>query len=251
MNELVPFRFQDVSLREACWMNGKPYFTRRAIGEWLEYADPQKAIDKIIERNPHLTNPRWCTTVRLTVVQNHGSGTEYKREMVTDAFDPIGLQLIVFESRQPKAIQYKIAVAHLVWAYMNGELVPAAPPKQKLLMIAQQLEEAKGLPRGERLDAMVEIAERAGKSRATVYRWRLRVEKEGELVFRQAEGARKRIETHFCPTWRAVLDALSRGGKCVDVAREFGVHICTVSRIKHHYAAKLEGTCKKDHDLSS
>jgi len=33
------------------YRDGIPHATRAAIGEWLEYADPQKAIDKLLERN--------------------------------------------------------------------------------------------------------------------------------------------------------------------------------------------------------
>jgi len=118
---LVPFSFQTVRLREACWMDGKPYFTRRSIGEWLGYPQPQQAIRNIIKRNPHLADPRWSRVVALTTVD--GKFRE------AHLFDPIGLQLVVFESRQPKALEYKIAVANLVWSYMQGTLLAdMAPP---------------------------------------------------------------------------------------------------------------------------
>lgn len=56
MNELIPFRFQEVSLKESCWIDKKPYFTRWAIGEWLEYVRPRPdvAIAKIVAKNPHI-----------------------------------------------------------------------------------------------------------------------------------------------------------------------------------------------------
>lgn len=113
---LVPFKFGEagerIELREACYLDGRPHFTRRAIGEWLEYADPQKAINTLIERNPHIEG------VDLKLRSTDGKFYE------TSVYDPIGFQLIVFESRQPKAIQYKIAVAHLVQAYVEGRLAP-------------------------------------------------------------------------------------------------------------------------------
>jgi hypothetical protein len=113
---MVPFEYGGVSLREAVYIHGAPYFTRRAIGEYLEYKDPQKAIDNIISRNPHINNSEWSTALKLRAVE--GSRL-VKRE--TRVYNVVGLQLITFESRQPKAIQYKIAVAKLVADMMNGE----------------------------------------------------------------------------------------------------------------------------------
>ncbi len=171
--DMVAFNYQDIALREACWISGKPYFTRRAIGEWLEYKKPQEAIDKIIKRNPHIDNPvhpklgcterkyRWSTTVKLTAVD----GKEYDIRV----YDPIGLQLIVFESRQPKAIAYKIAVANLVWAYMNGTLKPSKwSRKGDLVSAARQV---MSLPCSHKRGALMrDLAEREGCSLCTMYR---------------------------------------------------------------------------------
>jgi len=117
----VPFSFQDIALAESVWIEGKPYFTRRAIGEFLEYAEPQKAIDKIIERNPAIQE--FATTVNLTAVE----GTRRVQRKI-QVFDPVAFQLVVFRSNQPRAMQFQVAVAHRVLAYMRGELRPAQPP---------------------------------------------------------------------------------------------------------------------------
>jgi prophage antirepressor-like protein len=109
---LQPFRYDAIEMSEACYINGDPHFTRRAIGQWLEYNYPQKAVDKILERNPHIN--QFSVAVNLTATD--GKTYEYR------VFNPIGFQLIVFESAQPKAKKYKVAVAKLVWAYMKGEL---------------------------------------------------------------------------------------------------------------------------------
>ena len=50
----APFIWKEIALSEVVFVDGVPHTTRRAIGEWLEYADPQKAIDNILARNPHL-----------------------------------------------------------------------------------------------------------------------------------------------------------------------------------------------------
>lgn len=113
-HDFHPFIFDQVRLKEACWINGVPYFTRRAIGEFLGYATPKQSIRKIIERNPYIDDDRWSVVVKLTTTD----GKEYW----TRVYNPIGLQLIMFESRQPKARFYKVAVAHFVYAFTRGEV---------------------------------------------------------------------------------------------------------------------------------
>jgi len=115
----IPFQFEGLTLSETCWIDGKPRYTRRAIGKFLEMTRPQEGVDRIIQRNPYVR--QFATHVKLTCVEG---GRFVTREQV-EVYDPIGLQLICMESRQPKAIQYKIAVTHLVWAYVNGQLIPS------------------------------------------------------------------------------------------------------------------------------
>ena len=116
MTRLTSFRYGNIDIREAAFLRGVPWFTRRAIGEWLGYEDPQNAVDVIINRNPHIQNPEWATPVKLTGVEG---GKPVTRTI--EVYSPIGLQLIIFESHQPKAVQYKIAVAKLVSDIMTGE----------------------------------------------------------------------------------------------------------------------------------
>ena len=128
---LVPFEYQEIQLSESVEINGKPYFTRKAIGEWLGYANPQKAIDNILERNQHIRE--FSKALKLGCMQNTGKGSTYERKIETEVYDPIGFQLIVMESGQPKAVQYKVAVAHLVQAYAAGQLGHASKsPKDRL-----------------------------------------------------------------------------------------------------------------------
>jgi hypothetical protein len=162
--DVTHFRFEGISLREVCWLEGKPYFTRRAIAEWLEYSgdQPQKAVDKIIERNPHIGE--FSTTVNLTVVEG---GRELTRTL--EVYDPIGLQLIAFESHQPKALQFKVAVAHLIYAFMSGKLKPSKwTLKGDLVSAARQI---LSLPTGHRRgELMRDLAEQEGVTVATAYR---------------------------------------------------------------------------------
>lgn len=123
--DLLPFNFEGIRLQEACFINGNPYFTAKAIGEFLGYVKPRpdKAIRKIVDRNPHILT--FSSDTRLVSELDTGKGKKYIRESYVRVFDPIGLQLIINKSNQPKAIAFQIAVAHLVLAFMKGELKPS------------------------------------------------------------------------------------------------------------------------------
>jgi len=162
---ITPFIYQGIALQESCWIDGVPFFTRRAIGEWLEYPHPKQAIEKIIRRHPYIEDSRWCSVVP-NLGTTWGTQTIQKEQRV---YNPIGLQLIVFESHRPKAIQYKIAVANLVWALMNGEIKPSKwSQKDDLVSAARQI---LSLPQGQKRGTLVrDLAERDGVSLQTAYR---------------------------------------------------------------------------------
>lgn len=163
-NSFMPFVFEGMALKESCWMDGKPYFTRRAIGEFLEYPHPRQAIETILKRNPHISDPRWATVLKLRTVEGD---REVVREQ--EVYDPIGLQLIIFESHQPKAKLYKVAVAHLVYAFMTGDLKPSKwSQRGDLVSAARQI---LSLPEGKKRKQMiVDLAEREGVSLQHAYR---------------------------------------------------------------------------------
>lgn len=173
-NNIIPFSFQGMALRESCWIDGKPYFTRRAIGEFLGYERPRAAIHHILTRNQYILEFR--TTVNLTTVEASptvsnldtvGGGRNVSREL--EVFDPIGLQCIFFESHQPKAIKYKIAAAKLVWALVNGELKPSKwSQKGDLVSAARQI---LSLPEGKKRAALIDdLTIREGCSPHHTYR---------------------------------------------------------------------------------
>lgn len=108
--QLSNFTYGEIALSETILINDVPHMTRQAIGEWLEYADPQNAIDIILKRNPHIEN--YSTPVNL-------SGVLRERSYEACVYHPIGFLLIVMESRQPKAKQKKVEVAEFVWHFSN------------------------------------------------------------------------------------------------------------------------------------
>lgn len=106
-NAINPFVWNEINLSQVVMIDGMPHSTKTAIGEWLEYAEPLKAINKIIERNPHLRE--YSVDVKLTSTD----GKKYDSEV----YHPIGFLLIVMESGQPRAHAMKAAVAEFAWNF--------------------------------------------------------------------------------------------------------------------------------------
>lgn len=104
---VITFSWGDIELSQVIHIDGVPHATKTAIGEWLEYADPRDAINKIVERNSHLR--RYSVAVKLTATDGKNFDSE--------VFHPIGFLLIVMESGQSKAHAMKAAVAEFVWHY--------------------------------------------------------------------------------------------------------------------------------------
>ena len=113
-NQTQPFQWGDIALSQTVLIDTIPHATRSAIGEWLEYADPQNAIDVILGRNIHIEN--YSVPVKLT-------GTDGKN-YDTKVYHPIGFLLIVMESGQPKAQAMKVAVAEFVWHFAGPRDIP-------------------------------------------------------------------------------------------------------------------------------
>ena len=109
---IIPFNYKQIKIIESCWINETPYFTRRAIGEWLGAKNPQNYVNYIIKRNMYID--KFSVSVNLT-------STDDKNYNVK-VYNPIGLQLIINKSNLPKAIQFQVAVATLVSEMMNKTL---------------------------------------------------------------------------------------------------------------------------------
>jgi hypothetical protein len=106
-SDVQPFTWGDIALSQVVYIDGIPHATKQAIGEWLEYGDPRLAINKLLERNPHIDH--YSTEVKLTSVDGKNRDTK--------VYHPIGFLLIVMESGQPKALACKVAVAEFVWRF--------------------------------------------------------------------------------------------------------------------------------------
>lgn len=108
-NQITPFAWGDISLSQTVTIDGVPHATREAVGEWLEYADPIRAVSKILERNSYIEN--YSTVVKLTTVDG--------KLRDVSVYHPVGFMLLVMESGQPRAIAMKQAVAEFVWYFVG------------------------------------------------------------------------------------------------------------------------------------
>jgi len=125
MSTSSAYTWGDIALTQTVLIDDVPHITRQGIGEWLEYADPQNAITKILERNPHIDH--YSTPVNLSGVD--GKNREH------NVYHPIGFLLIVMESGQPTAKEKKVEVAEFVWHFSNPGTERLAPKEKRAIRV--------------------------------------------------------------------------------------------------------------------
>jgi hypothetical protein len=216
MNALIPFSFEEVRLKEACWIEGKPYFTRRAIGEWLEVKHPDRYVHKIVERNPHIM--QFSSLVKLTSELDTGKGTKYEREQEIRVYDPIGLQLIINKSNQPKAVAFQVAVAHLVVAYMKGELIPVSPIEIKLKELVNLRPQSR-----RRAEAVRRVAGEEGLSTRTIYEYIQKLEHNEPIKKTRKTMTYKGYSSKYEGIYQAVIEHIKTHPK-EHIAKAFDIY---------------------------
>lgn len=107
MSALERFSFETIEITEAVMIDGVPHFTRRAIGEWLEYSLPKESINTLIQRETGIENHSRV----INMITLDGKNRDIP------VYHPIGFLLIVMASDQPKAKAMKDQVARFVWEY--------------------------------------------------------------------------------------------------------------------------------------
>lgn len=127
-NEVTTFNWGEIALNQVVFIDGAPHATREAIGEWLEYDDPNRAVSKILERNSYID--AHSTVVKLTTVDG--------KNRDVSVYHPIGFLLIVMESGQPKAQAMKQAVAEFVW-HFAGPRKMSFKERTELLKLSRTL----------------------------------------------------------------------------------------------------------------
>jgi len=184
-HSIKPFRRFGVEIDECLWCDGKPYFTTEAIKDWLGYKKEKDPVSRVVRKNPYILQYSKEIEVLEEIEQtgkalpprsggnafkNRGeTRTTYRRTRALKMriYDPIGLQLIAFESRTPKAKAYKIKVARLVWALVEGKLATQTENQEKACDI---LAEAARAARWERRAHMERYMLLTGYTASTAYR---------------------------------------------------------------------------------
>ncbi|NTU43279.1 MAG: hypothetical protein HGA78_09590 [Nitrospirales bacterium] len=233
MNELVPFHFGQFQTQEAVYSADplewvKRYrFTRKAMGDFLYSGskDPQKVIDKIIERNPHLK------TLSIPVTVTGMTGQKYGVE----TYDIWGLYKISIESDAPRKKDFLKAFPDFLLALQSGKIKPLPPKaRNKKVLALEGLKEIENLPYGERVEARQRFAEGVGMSLKTSYRLEKLTPEH-----RYTRGWAKRIIEKHLPLWLQMEQLLSQGHTQKETARLLGVSTTVVSMYKNYYSKKI------------
>lgn len=95
------FHYGELEFSEAIMIGGVPHLTRRAIGEFLEYSNPQVSIGNLVDRNPHIFEFQSTSVVMST------DGKKYE----VFVYDPVGFLLVVMESDQPRSVRLQCLVS--------------------------------------------------------------------------------------------------------------------------------------------
>ncbi|MBF0453627.1 MAG: hypothetical protein HQL72_02280 [Magnetococcales bacterium] len=106
-----PLSWGEIQLNQVVWINFVPHATKQAIGEWLEYAEPRRSINTLLERNPYIDE--YSTDIKLMSVD--GKNRE------SSVFHPIGFLLICMESQTERAKEMKQQIAAFVWDFCKPE----------------------------------------------------------------------------------------------------------------------------------
>jgi prophage antirepressor-like protein len=128
MNEPVVYEFnrQPVPMHRH---EGDLWVTSEHIGAALGYAEPNRAITKIYNRNREELDLHTCTP---KLVHQAEDGIEQRRSV--RCFNEEGIMIITMLSRQPKAAEFRAWAVKILKAYRHGELVLNQPSERDHLL---------------------------------------------------------------------------------------------------------------------
>ncbi|MES9901091.1 MAG: hypothetical protein ABW168_00245 [Sedimenticola sp.] len=106
-----PFTWGDIQISQNVFIDNIPHATKRAMGEFFEYADPRLGVNTILNRNAYIEE--FSVDVNMTSTDS--------KKYDTRVYHPMGFLLIAMESDQPKAKLMKEAIARFVWHYAQPQ----------------------------------------------------------------------------------------------------------------------------------
>ena len=93
------------------------FMTARQLGECLGYSDPMRNINKLLERNEYLKNPKYSGVVKLSTRQgNRMVSTELR------VFNERGIYEVSFKANTDKALLFRDWVGDLLISLRRGDL---------------------------------------------------------------------------------------------------------------------------------
>ena len=110
--------------------NDEVFMTAKQLGEALEYAHPQRSIDKFFDNNDYLLSTSF--SVRTKMVSTDGK--RYDTRLLTED----GIYEITMLSKQPKAMEFRQFIRQLLKGLRKGEiklLPPNVKPQDQLLTL--------------------------------------------------------------------------------------------------------------------
>jgi DNA phosphorothioation-dependent restriction protein DptG len=157
--------------------------------------------------------------------------------------------MIVFDSKLPKAMEYKYAVAKLAHAFMKGEIIAYTDHYQsacyKRNIAAKRFKEIDRLPWGEKQNAMDKLANDIGITRATAQAWKGQYTHDNTLDDTRRTACHTRVVKEHISQWKEIQDLLSRGLSVAEVAEKAGVCLNTVYRYINRYSKRYGNKISK------
>lgn len=135
--------------------NSDLFMTAKQLGGAIGYADPQKGMDNLLDRNPHLKTEEFSVTLKMR-------GTDGKM-YDTRVFNEDGIYESTMLAKTPKAFEFRSFVRKILKGLRKGTLTLMSSEKQQELEIKRMNAEARLLNAKTR-QAMIVLRSKDGKT---------------------------------------------------------------------------------------
>lgn len=238
--QTLPFEIGNVRLKEACWLNGQPWFTGRAIAEWMGYSSKiiEDAVAHICERNPHILT--FSTPATLAGVE--GARTVTRQVIVFNIF---GLCQIVACSGLHNTKTLNIQASALLAAAASGKLrhpTKSIIDRSSAISLFKVLEADRYAPGNG--TTMRDIAEKIGKTQGHTYALRKQYVETGTLTPKWSDGQKKR-RCVFYPGWLKIVTYIKEGHSKTEAMEHFGTSLSRIRRAIKEIQPQLKAPHRK------
>jgi len=229
---VTPFEIENVRLAEVCWLNGSPFFTARAIEEWMGYRSTKRgnSVLRLVDKNPAVLP----FSVLTAVVSTDG------KKYVTRVFNVFGLNLLVSASNLPNKAVLAIQTTALLAASAAGQLKPPVAKLVDRYSCKPLFDAILSSPhKSGNADIMKEAAARLGISWKTSYGRMQRYSQTGSLGTRHHERA-KRQKDKAAAGYVPIIDYIKAGHTKQEAVEHFKTSHPRVLRALKEIAPNLQ-----------